>query len=461
VITSQPASLTAAAGNTAIFSVSAESICQVSYQWQKNGQNLTDSDRVSGSQTPRLSIMDADDPDAGTYTVVVANQYGQVTSQGATLALNDAALLGRWHFNDPGAWSGEQGQTPLSSTGVQSAPSWSGTAALVDSYIPATLRYRAVEASGAANLFYKRGTARLWVRPDWTSGVGPGTEAPLLEEGLKDSAYGWWGLTISADGTQIRFTTQSSSASTLNLSASINWHAGDWHQVVLTWSAASSQLYIDGQAVVANGLGVANYPGPGTRAATGLGVGSDLSGWYQVRCALDELETRNYVLSASAVAADYQGVLSTASPFVLDQPWNQCVALSDNATFSVTAGGTAPLRYQWTKNGVNIPGATSSSYTRSNVQAADAGTYAVVVSNSYGSAISSNAVLSLSPFPLAWLLQYFGPGYASNPNALPGSDADGDGWTNLQEYQNGTNPNQADQPLQVRIVRPNANTVLP
>jgi len=51
------------------------------------------------------------------------------------------------------------------------------------------------------------------------------------------------------------------------------------------------------------------------------------------------------------------------APLVISQPANQTVQVGQTATFSVTASGTAPLTYQWFKNGTLIPGATSSSYT--------------------------------------------------------------------------------------------------
>src|SRR5439155_4735961 len=51
--------------------------------------------------------------------------------------------------------------------------------------------------------------------------------------------------------------------------------------------------------------------------------------------------------------------------------------------------------FQWRLIGTNIEGATSTSYTRPNVQPAHAGNYSVVVTNSAGVAISSNAALSL------------------------------------------------------------------
>ena len=67
----------------------------------------------------------------------------------------------------------------------------------------------------------------------------------------------------------------------------------------------------------------------------------------------------------------------------------------------MTAAGTAPLGYQWQFSGTNLAGATGSSLTLSNVQPAQAGNYAVQVTNAYGLAISSNALLTLNHAPIA------------------------------------------------------------
>jgi hypothetical protein len=48
---------------------------------------------------------------------------------------------------------------------------------------------------------------------------------------------------------------------------------------------------------------------------------------------------------------------------IATQPRSQTVPLGNTATFTVTATGTAPLSYQWSENGSEIPGATAASYT--------------------------------------------------------------------------------------------------
>src|SRR5487761_2736566 len=50
-------------------------------------------------------------------------------------------------------------------------------------------------------------------------------------------------------------------------------------------------------------------------------------------------------------------------PAMTAQPQNHTAAVGASATFSVTATGTAPLAYQWSKNGSVIAGANSSIYT--------------------------------------------------------------------------------------------------
>ncbi len=60
------------------------------------------------------------------------------------------------------------------------------------------------------------------------------------------------------------------------------------------------------------------------------------------------------------------------------------------------------MSYQWFFADTNIPGATGNVFTINNVQATNAGNYFVIVTNLYGSATSSVAVLTvnLSPYIL-------------------------------------------------------------
>src|SRR5207302_1356611 len=93
---------------------------------------------------------------------------------------------------------------------------------------------------------------------------------------------------------------------------------------------------------------------------------------------------------------------SSTAPSITNQPASQTVTAGQTATFSVGASGTAPLSYQWKKNGTAISGATSSSYTTSATTSADNGSqFTVVVSNTAGHLTSNAATLTVSATAVA------------------------------------------------------------
>jgi hypothetical protein len=64
--------------------------------------------------------------------------------------------------------------------------------------------------------------------------------------------------------------------------------------------------------------------------------------------------------------------------------------------FSVMASGSPAPTYQWEFNGTAISGATSSSYSLSSAQSANAGSYTVIASNAGGRATSNAATLTVN-----------------------------------------------------------------
>lgn len=90
-------------------------------------------------------------------------------------------------------------------------------------------------------------------------------------------------------------------------------------------------------------------------------------------------------------------IVFASAPVITTQPTSQTIAAGANATLNVVVSGTAPLAYQWRKDGTTLAGATSASLALTNFQAANAGAYSVVVSNGVGTATSQNATLTLAP----------------------------------------------------------------
>ena len=91
------------------------------------------------------------------------------------------------------------------------------------------------------------------------------------------------------------------------------------------------------------------------------------------------------------------GSAQVDKPTIGTQPASQSVVTGDTATFTVAATGGGALAYQWKKNGTEISGATNSSYTTPATTVADHdAVFTVVVSNSAGSATSSDARLTLT-----------------------------------------------------------------
>jgi hypothetical protein len=93
-------------------------------------------------------------------------------------------------------------------------------------------------------------------------------------------------------------------------------------------------------------------------------------------------------------------------PTITHQPVNLTASLGGAATFSVTATGSLPLSYYWQRNGAYITGANGTSYTTNDVQLADSGSlFSCLVSNAYGTVLSSNAVLTVSTAPTDWFTE--------------------------------------------------------
>lgn len=111
--------------------------------------------------------------------------------------------------------------------------------------------------------------------------------------------------------------------------------------------------------------------------------------------------TGNYFAVVSNPYGQATSTVATLTVFIpasiAGGPFSQLVAAHDTATFTVSAAGYPPLSYQWLFNGLDIPGANSSSLVITNVGTNHLGNYWVEAWNAYSAVTSSPAALLLSP----------------------------------------------------------------
>ncbi len=151
-------------------------------------------------------------------------------------------------------------------------------------------------------------------------------------------------------------------------------------------TASGTNWVVTTVAGAANLSGTVDGTGLGARFFAPAGLGINSSGTLAVA----DLGN-NTIRTASAA--------SGSAPTITQQPQSQTVIKTQTASFSVTATGTGPLGYQWYFNSGVIAGATASTYTKSNIQTTDAGSYSVTVTNAGGATPSVNAILTVTVPP--------------------------------------------------------------
>jgi glucose/arabinose dehydrogenase len=117
------------------------------------------------------------------------------------------------------------------------------------------------------------------------------------------------------------------------------------------------------------------------------------------------------------------------APAITQQPQDQTRATGQRATFTVGTSGTAPLSYQWYRNGSAITGATGTTYTTPILATGDNNAlFHVVVSNAAGKATSATAKLTVTantaPTPVINTPAAGGTFYAGQTISYSGSASD-------------------------------------
>ena len=133
---------------------------------------------------------------------------------------------------------------------------------------------------------------------------------------------------------------------------------------------------------LSNGNSVTDFAA-GIPSPVDLAVGNDGSLYYLARGSEGAVFRISYT--------------SSQAPSITSHPTGQTVSVGATATFTVAASGSPPLSYQWQRNGADIPGATSASYSLASVTTADSGAlFRARVTNGAGSALSDVATLTVT-----------------------------------------------------------------
>ncbi len=338
----QPQPLTVIQGSNATFSVSATGDQPFTYQWRFNGTNIT-----AATNNP-LVLTGVLTNQAGNYSVVVSNPFGSATSSNALLTVRVPPFI----VVQP---------TPTNQTVIVGSNATITVVAGGDPTLTYQWRLNGVNLTGA-------------------------TAATLSLTNVQTSQLGLYSVVVSNP-----YGTVTSSNATLDVKTAPFVATQPQSLTVLQGSPAAF-------AVTAGGDGPFTYQwrfgGVAITGATNSSFG------------LGSAFTTNAGLYSVVITSPYGSVTSSNAtltvnvpPTIVVQPVSVESIAGSNATFTVTATGDAPLSYQWRFNGVNITGATAATLTLTNVQAANAGLYSVVVSNPFGTATSTNATLTLKTPP--------------------------------------------------------------
>jgi hypothetical protein len=183
---------------------------------------------------------------------------------------------------------------------------------------------------------------------------------------------------------------------------------GKWHHIAIVntnnSTVGNATLYLDGAVepiTTSSGTTTAINTVVNTTGVDWVRIGGgNWDGSRGFNGAIDDVRIYDTALTLTDIQVI---VFGGVNPPVVNQPVaNQSIVLGDtNATalFSVAAGGTPPLSYQWKFYGTNLPGQTNASLAISSATPANAGPYQVVITNMFGST-NSSASLALATAPV-------------------------------------------------------------
>jgi hypothetical protein len=391
----QPTNETVAVGSTAVFSVTAGGGQPLSYQWNFNGAP------IANATSSNLTLSNVQFSNAGPYSVLITNVLGSTNSTEALLTVISATPPCAPLPADIVGWWRAEGNAN-DSVGTNN-----GTA-------NATVAYVAGEVGQAFQFNGSDSRVRITDSQDFILTNGLTIEGWINVAGdggfifyRADDRPGLdpYAITMGNPGF-VNFFIQATNNDTARITAPVTYH--QWQHIAGTWdrTIGKVRLYVNGLLMAETNTSVLPVGALDPNYDPAIGIGNHGGASFNIpfNGLIDEIALFSRALSQTEIQAIYNyGVtgkcFNVTGPYIYVQPTNQSVYVGQSATFAVAAGGTPPLSYQWNFNGTNILGATGESITLSNCQFTNAGLYAVLVTNAYGSVLSTNAILTVLAAP--------------------------------------------------------------
>lgn len=362
-ITLQPVDLVVRQGGSEAFHVEAAGTTPLTFQWSRNGVLIpagtgTPYGVLNGATFSSLDINTTTPAVAGTYRVTVSNAEGTINSRDVTLIVNlNGTPLIQGRLSNVATSEGQAVSLGLSVFSTPPATiQWHKNGQPIPGATRQSITFNPVKLSDAG-AYFLTATNPVGTATSHTATVVVSPMAQPPADALPHILAIRPGDMVVAAGTWVEFSVQ----------------AGGFLPLRYQWHKNGTPL----PGMIADRLSV-----PSVSAAD---VGA-----YSVTVTN---------LFGSVTSAPMQLALATA-PRIIKQPESVTVLTGAQARFSVQAEGSAPLVFQWRKDGALLPGQTATACVIPAASAAETGAYTVTVTNAHGSVTSAPASLSLVLAPV-------------------------------------------------------------
>lgn len=347
-VTRNPVSTTVSVGDTASFSVQGIGSLPLAYQWLKNGEE------IAGATGATLTLSNVQKGDEAAYSARVSNSAGPVTSAAADLTVYEPI-------------------PDLYSTGLDDA--------------------RAPLADGAVDPHYT-----LIENPDVQS-----TDAIVQDTSVFPISDGTW-LPVSSTSKWIgpKFNTVDSAVGIFVYRTTFDITDRDPSTVIIEgrWSTDNA-----GNEIRVNGVATANAPNTGFNLWTPFAIkGTEVdlvAGVNTIDFVVENVAAIGYTGLRAEILHSNVAVPPGKAPEIILHPLGQTVVEGATVILSANCVGTAPLTFQWSKDGTPIAGATGLTLAIENATYEQSGTYTFTAQNAFGAATSNPAFVCvcLRPVP--------------------------------------------------------------